>query len=153
MKGLTICEPWASAILFGHKRAENRKWSTNYRGPLAIHAGKSRKWLDAEDPDEWPNLYGTDFPDVKAMQFGAIIGTCELVACVELAAWRLGTPRFANDPTIRAAMESHFAEGPFVWVLKDVQFCAPLPYSGAMGLWDVPPSLAERLTRGRMAPL
>ncbi len=41
MRALTIRQPWAWAITCGLKRVENRTWSTNYRGPLLIHAGKT----------------------------------------------------------------------------------------------------------------
>lgn len=51
MKALTICQPYAALIClpstdWRHKRVENRKWFTSYRGPLLIHAGKSRDWLE-----------------------------------------------------------------------------------------------------------
>lgn len=41
MYALTVKQPWASAIMAGLKRVENRTWRTDYRGPLAIHAGSS----------------------------------------------------------------------------------------------------------------
>lgn len=41
MKALTIRQPWASLISLGVKRIETRSWSTSFRGPLAIHAGKA----------------------------------------------------------------------------------------------------------------
>jgi hypothetical protein len=37
---LTLHQPWASLIALGVKTIETRSWSTKYRGPLAIHAGK-----------------------------------------------------------------------------------------------------------------
>lgn len=37
-KGISIREPWASAIAFGGKNIENRSRRTHYRGPIAIHA-------------------------------------------------------------------------------------------------------------------
>ena len=45
MKALTICQPYPHLIMLGEKPVENRTWATSYRGPLAIHAGKSRQWL------------------------------------------------------------------------------------------------------------
>ena len=45
MKALTICQPYAEMIANHEKPIENRTWPTSYRGPLAIHAGKSRAWL------------------------------------------------------------------------------------------------------------
>jgi hypothetical protein len=41
-KVLTVCQPYAEMIACGHKPVENRVWWTFYRGPLLIHAGKSR---------------------------------------------------------------------------------------------------------------
>ena len=47
MKAITIRQPWATLIvsLDGSgrplKAAETRGWKTSYRGPLAIHAGKT----------------------------------------------------------------------------------------------------------------
>ena len=46
MKALTICQPYAGAILDGRKRVENRTFRTEYRGELIIHAGKSLAWMD-----------------------------------------------------------------------------------------------------------
>lgn len=39
-KALTVKQPWASLLVAGLKTIENRSWTTNYRGPLAIHAGQ-----------------------------------------------------------------------------------------------------------------
>lgn len=36
---MSVWQPWASLIVNGVKRFEGRKWATNYRGPLWIHAG------------------------------------------------------------------------------------------------------------------
>ena len=41
MKAITILQPWASLIACGAKKIETRGWKTSYRGPIAIHAGKS----------------------------------------------------------------------------------------------------------------
>jgi hypothetical protein len=37
---ISIRQPWAELILTGRKQIELRKWQTNYRGLLWIHAGK-----------------------------------------------------------------------------------------------------------------
>ena len=39
MKALTLHQPWATLIALGVKTIETRSWRTNYRGPIAIHAG------------------------------------------------------------------------------------------------------------------
>ncbi len=119
MKCLTVCQPWAWAIIHGPKRIENRTWPTNYRGPLIIHAGKSRQWLGTEG-DSLPDL-----PDYDQLEYGAILGTVTLVDCV---------------PYAERAGEA-FAEGPWCWILVDPKpLPAPVPYKGAMGLFEVPES-------------
>ncbi len=40
MKAITLYQPWASLIMDGRKTIETRSWKTNYRGLLAIHAGR-----------------------------------------------------------------------------------------------------------------
>jgi hypothetical protein len=40
MRVLTVRQPWAHAIAHLGKDVENRTWSTKYRGPIAIHAGR-----------------------------------------------------------------------------------------------------------------
>ena len=41
-KVLTVRQPWAWAILFAGKDIDNRSRSTDYRGPLMIHAAVKR---------------------------------------------------------------------------------------------------------------
>ena len=42
MKAITVRQPWASLIAAGVKTIETRSWRTDYRGPIAIHAGRHR---------------------------------------------------------------------------------------------------------------
>lgn len=132
MKALTICQPYAELIMLGKKFVENRTWPTSYRGPLYIHAGKSRQWIGGDN-------YG--IPESELV-FGAIVGTAELVACMpidsmrqisrEQKVWNAGL-------TIGQILDHEHAEGPVCWVLKDVhRFEYPVPYRGAQGLFDIP---------------
>lgn len=45
MRAITILQPWATAIAVGAKRIETRGRQIHYRGPMAIHAGKSTEYL------------------------------------------------------------------------------------------------------------
>lgn len=113
MKALTICQPYAEMIMLGDKRIENRTWPTTYRGPLLIHAGKSRDWLEADDEREYQ------------LVFGAIVGISTLTDCLRVEKL---PPELARD---------FHANGPFCWILADVErFAVPIPYRGAQGLWD-----------------
>lgn len=120
MKCLTVAQPWAWGIIFGPKRIENRTWPTDYRGPLLIHAGKSRKWLGSENG----RLSG--LPLYDDLVYGAIIGVVMLDDCVR----------------VKAAPSTPFTEGPWCWLLGEVQaFAEPIPYRGQQNLFDVPDDL------------
>ena len=66
---LSIRQPWAHYIVHDGKDVENRQWSTRFRGPVLIHAGKG---VDAEDRESMT-------PD---MRLGGIVGVVEIVDCV-----------------------------------------------------------------------
>lgn len=94
MKALTIRQPWASLIAHGVKTIETRSWSTEYRGPLAIHAGRARppvidfgRWsvppvvgalCEWGQEGERPLLRRIDMP------LGAVVATCTLADVVPM---------------------------------------------------------------------
>ncbi len=134
MRALTICQPYAYLITLprehpNHKRTENRGWVTKYRGPLAIHAGKSKDWLDTDDP-----------VDEKLLSFGAIVATCDLIDIVAWSPRAKGTPHLLNTIVLMKypwiGTHKH-AEGPFLWILDNVKALEkPVPCNGQMGLWE-----------------
>ncbi|MDZ4812103.1 MAG: ASCH domain-containing protein [Pseudomonadota bacterium] len=128
MKCLTICQPYAHLIVTGAKRVENRSWPTRYRGPLLIHAGVSRAWMDCADA-HMVRCYG------EPLVFGAVVGRAQLVECVLLT--EITHPRICKRfPWLR---KHDHAEGPWCWVLEDVErFMVPTPIRGRLGLFDVP---------------
>lgn len=121
MKAITVCQPYASAIIHGPKRIENRNQPWKFRGRLLIHAGKSRKFmgtLNAGELEQWH-----DYDEGKLI-FGALIGSVEVYDCVELR---------------RAARDDVWACGPFCLLLRaPLAFREPIPYRGALGLFEVP---------------
>lgn len=136
MKALTICQPYAELIVRGDKPIENRTWPTAYRGPLVIHAGKSRAWLG--DDDEDAALYAVD---TRAIPFGAIVGVARLVACLKIDDVSPWPNRW------RHLRDHEHAHGPWCWVLEDIKRAAqPIPCRGAQGLWDVSREMEEALS-------
>jgi len=129
MKALTISQPFATLIASGEKWVENRRWYTTYRGPLAIHAGKGLQCLDREEIKDYPT--------------GCIIATATLAGCVvrELLQkkWRYEKTRHELVPgcnvTWMQVMEHPYTEGPFCWILENVQQIDPVPIKGQQGLW------------------
>ena len=131
MKAITILQPWAHLIVHGPKRIENRTWWTKYRGPLAIHAAKSRRMLDALDDGTLRahvERTGYQMPVVGDLVFGAIIGTAQLTDIVEVS-------DVPDDP---------FATGPLCWILEHREpLDAPILCAGRRMLWDVPCSIVK----------
>lgn len=125
MKAITVCQPWAELIVSGVKPIENRTWQTPYRGRLAIHAGKSKKYYDI-DAIDWQNHYKVNLPMPDNVAFGAIIGIVDLVDCVMLSEIRKLFPQLSDCP---------FAEGPFCWILKNANRLSPIPCSGQLSIW------------------
>ena len=148
VKAISLWQPWASLVAVGAKKIETRSWSTNYRGPLAIHAAK--KWnlelssmlamwhvqnglaplvgkpLDLSR-ELWSGVKEEHLPR------GAVIAICKLVDCIptdDLTQKQIGTDKPFGD----------FSLGRFGWLLEDVQLLPePIPETGHQGLWNWTP--------------
>lgn len=133
MKALTIHQPYAELIARGEKRCENRAWSTGFRGDLAIHAGKSDKWLYG---DWWAaNMRGE-------LVMGAVVAVARVVDCVHVHE----IPRLATRrPEIAALVGHEHAEGPVCWVFGRVWRIEPVFCAGAQGLWSLRPDVERRV--------
>jgi activating signal cointegrator 1 len=142
MRALTIIQPFAELIALQAKRCENRTWATNYRGLLAIHAGKSRRY-QGEDVREIAENY---LLSGEMLAFGAIIAVARLVDCVQVSS---GKERAASIERLGerfAWMHDHeHAEGPWCFVLRDVRRVGPIECNGAQGLWMPPPDIVAEL--------
>jgi len=130
VKVLTVCEPWATAIIRGPKRIENRPWPTNHRGPLLIHAGKGHHWLHAFVSD----LHGQrdSLPEFEALRehfrFGFVIGTVDVIDCL---------------PVLQVARQ-RFAWGPWCWILANPKpLAVPFRWRGSLGLQNIPDELLK----------
>lgn len=131
MKAITICQPYAELIAVGSKRVENRVWPTNYRGPLLIHAGKSRDWLILDDSGAMDIEYGIP---VANMAFGAVVATARLIDCVRHEAIEAGK----YDEIYPWVKGHRHAIGPWCWILEGVRRLPnPLPARGAQGLFEI----------------
>lgn len=135
MKVLTVRQPWAWAILHGGKDVENRNWSTEYRGPLAIHAAKSfdinqtdwnYAWGEGIFGEPWTSMNHA-FGSIKGPNDirGCIIGTVEVYDCI---------PDSKCDSPWKAD-----GEGFFCWMLRNpVPLEVPIPAKGQLGFWNAP---------------
>jgi len=113
LSALSVRQPWAWLIVSGFKDVENRSWRTNYRGPLLIHAGKSRE--DMIESDDIEIHYGIKIPE--NLHFGGVIGVVDVFDC----------------------QSSHgsnwYITGSYAWVLSEPQRLLFRPCKGALGLF------------------
>ena len=117
---VTVWQPWATAIFTMGKDVENRGWSTPYRGPLVIHAGRTF------DHNAAAMIAGgeADYP-----HRGVLLGVVRLVDCT-------------RDYPSRWA-----AAGQWQWVLADPRpLLVPIPMRGQRGLWPVSTGILEGRT-------
>ena len=129
MRALSIHQPWAWAILQAGKTVENRTWSTKYRGPILVHASKSRVSYDREKTLDWKALFGVDLPPWEELVTGAVVGVVDVVDCV-------------SPTSSRAIRLNPWTEGPVCWVLANPRPLAqPVPFRGAQLLFEVPDRL------------
>jgi len=123
MKALSIHQPWAWAILHAGKNVENRSRRTTHRGPLLVHASKSRASYDAHDPEKWLERYGVALPAWEELVKGAIVGQVEVVDCVP----------------VEQLSSVAWASGPWCWVLQNPRALAePVEWKGQQSLYQVP---------------
>ena len=121
MKAISIRQPWSWLIVNGIKDIENRKWRTDYRGPLLIHASKLWDQEGYEFIQSRGGEWKTDFLQEKEdFERGYLIGMVEMIDCVE------------HHP-------SKWFFGPWGFVFESPEVWAdPIPYRGQLGLFDVP---------------
>ena len=154
MKAITIYQPWASLIAAGAKIYETRGWATNYRGPIAIHAGKKNPSVvlaavDIGIVSAIGRAFGllekpiTDIIEyLDSLPLGAVIATAELVECHCIVQKSPSTGRIVTDRGIITPMKDELLFGDwtpyrYAWQLANVQMLAePIPARGQQGLWN-----------------
>lgn len=126
-RALTVRQPWAHLVAHGGKTIENRRVRTTYRGPVAVHAGKTlavAEW-------EWARRrYGARaLPDQDDLARGAVIAVANLSGC-----HAYGWPSQCHTAACEAWGEA--GGDTWHWVLDDIRpLAVPIPARGQLGLW------------------
>lgn len=124
VRGLTVRQPWASAITHLHKDVENRSRVTTYTGLLLIHAAKK---TDTDAMRDAP----ADLPGLA--ERGTVLAVARLTGC---------------HPHTRCAGRCSTWADPdrWHWQLADVVALGnPVPATGALQLWTPPDGLRQRI--------
>lgn len=135
MKALTLRQPWATIVADKLKTIEVRTWSTKYRGPLVIHAGKG--W----DVDGWQR-FAMKIPDAgQRAEFyeqcqddrGRAIARTKLIDVIEYP----DPDSFLKDFERHFNPFTRFREGLFGWVFaRTFRLANPVEIRGSLGLWN-----------------
>lgn len=121
MIALTVLQPWAQLIADERKFIETRAWKTEYRGPIAIHAGKG---LDHLDKSHW---FDYEEREIERNTGGI----------VAVAVLRMMLPSQTARERYPDQIEyGDFSDGRWCWILSDiVKLPTILPARGKPGLW------------------
>lgn len=147
IRALTVQQPWAWAIIHGGKTIENRTQLWAYRGPLAIHAGKT--WSERGGFSPLVNDAREDATARREFHAEAwsarseIIGVVDVVdihtACGCCAPWGESGISYTEPGERRGRQVTHL-------VLQNPR---PLPETiqcrGQLGLWTPAPDVVEQL--------
>lgn len=147
---LSLWQPLASFLAHGIQRVEGRGWSTEFRGPLWIHAGS--KQPSAEEIGKWEELYrevhamdGTkDFRLPERYPTSALVGLVEVVDVIPAAdfrAWRSLPPGTTHEGRCHGS-------GHLFLVEKHRCLPVPLKMSGQHKLWRLDRKTASDAFRG-----
>jgi activating signal cointegrator 1 len=150
MKALTLHQPWAWAVAAGWKEVETRSWRTDYRGPLAIHAGKKHDvdgkilHLKMNSVRGCPAIC----PPFEDLPFGCIVATCQLVTVMPTHFIEMEVRSQPFQPALGWDCErlfGNYAPDRFAWILRNVvPVDPPIPAHGWQKLWNwTPPAGAE----------
>jgi activating signal cointegrator 1 len=126
MKAITLEQPFASLVCIGVKSIETRSWSTDYRGPLAIHAAD----ISAQVVDSYYRsiLFSAGL-DPDKLPTGKIVAVAHLVDCKEVIT--------AQIPCYPQLAFSNFTPGWYALEFADIRPLEnPISAQGSNRLWD-----------------
>lgn len=134
LRAISLYQPWASLIAHGLKQYETRSWPTNFRGELAIQAG--RHWTDEEREaarrlrQHLPQAVQADLVDPQLR--GCVLCLVELLDCepTDVVRGRVSAEqRERGDYTL----------GRYALRVGSVQrLVQPVPVRGRMRIWTLP---------------
>lgn len=141
----TMAKPWASLLACGVIEYETRSWTTNYRGPIAIHAAANEpKKLLYQMFGIITSIFGadnsTDYPR------GAVIATADLIACHEIkedekgsiGLWRSnhGIWEFYAISEQQVSL-GDWQPGRYAWEFTNMKMLdTPIPAKGGQRIWN-----------------
>ena len=137
MKAITLTQPWATLVAIGAKKIETRSWRTNYRGPLAIHAGKGLGAFSEADivalmrsSPFFEALTAAGFGEIYKLPRASIVCITNIENCVP-------TTEMNKFPVSPELDFGDYNPGRYAWYLGPVKRLEnSIPAKGAQMLWE-----------------
>ncbi len=126
LRALSVRPNWAYCMLHLGKRIENRKWTTQHRGPLLIHAGKGLTRAEYEEVCGFCEEDGVRVPDKSEFLQGGLVAFCHVKDVIE-----------AGDP----GSDDIWFGGRYGFVLDRFKAIPFVPLKGQLGLFKVERSI------------
>jgi hypothetical protein len=134
MRAISLWQPWASAIPLGLKHFETRLWSTEYRGPLIIHAAKG---INRVQRFFWRSELTLGRLPAR-LPLGGLVAIVDLVSCRptdEVKLYVTAIERLYGD----------YSPGRFAWGFENIRpIVDPIPWRGAQGFFNVPDEVLSK---------
>lgn len=143
MKAITIRQPYASRVVLGEKRVENRTRTTFMRGRVLVHAGGAlHVHFRAVD---------TVYRDLDRFPMSAIVGSVEITGSHSAAGCERRSCLMGGGllPGTTDALGNVIPDGPLHhWVLANpIAFAEPIAATGALGFWVPTYEVRQRVAK------
>lgn len=146
MRVLSIRQPWATLIMLGIKQLETRRWRTDYRGELVIHAAATGGQTSTDALMRLERRIGAMPTSLveKDYPLGALLGIVQLDECLPIS------PRLIAALTPLERNLGWYQDVGFVWDLARAgrrRLTQPIACAGRLGLWTLSPDLESQLRK------
>jgi hypothetical protein len=138
---ISLWEPWATLLVYGHKRYETRSWCwpEHKRGCILIHAAKrwtgdQRRLIQTLPFRHLLQLCGVD--SERDFHRGCVIGSVQ-------PGWCYQTAGFVTTDVERAVGD--WAPGRYATEMHKPARCLPFPYRGSQGFFEVTVPVSAQL--------
>ena len=129
---LSMHQPWASLLVLGFKRVEGREWSTDFRGPLWIHAAAKKP--SEQDIEAVVSQCREVYEGVNAPEFPQTYPTGVLLGRVELVDV-LSNEQYCERKSPENKEES---QSKFVFIVKNpMKLLIPIRMQGAKKIFSL----------------
>lgn len=130
MKVITLIQPWATLIALGEKTIETRSWSTNYRGTIAIHAGKKIDKSVFNLP-YYKEIFLENNITADNIITSSIICTCDIADVKP-------TEELISIISEKEIVFGNYSPDRFGWILNNIKPITPpiTKVKGMLGFWN-----------------